>query len=150
MIDTHPFTKALAALIADATGKPVGEGRRPDGSGLSHYYILYFITRTTSGAPFSDLNEDAELTYQVTAVSGPDPSDPDSYGTQDQLQWLDDHARRAILERNPVTRQWLNDLSVSGCRVTGRAAAGEAGETPDATDAIMSSAQRFTFTVTSP
>ncbi|MCX4885863.1 hypothetical protein [Streptomyces sp. NBC_00847] len=149
MIDTHPFTTALAALLATASGRPVGEGRRPDGD-PSSYYILYFITRTTDGAPFSDLNEDAELTYQVSAVSGPDPDDPDSYGTQDQLQWLDDKARRAILERDPNTRRWINALTVAGCRVTGRRAAGEAGETPDPSDAIMSSAQRFTFTVTSP
>jgi len=149
VIDTHPFTKALAAMLADATGKAVGEGRRPDGTGLSHYYILYFITRTSSGAPFSDLNEDADLTYQITSVSGPDPDDPDSYGTQDQLQWLDDKARRAVLERDPATGGWINDLTVTGIKVMSRAHAGEAGETPDATDAIMSSAQRFTFTVTS-
>ncbi|MCI3279091.1 hypothetical protein [Streptomyces cylindrosporus] len=149
MIDKRPFTKALAALIAAATGKQVGEGRRPDGAGLSHYYILYALPGTFSGAPISDLTEDATLTYQVTSVSGPDPADPDSYGTQDQLQWLDDKARRAILERNPVTGKWLNPLAAPGIKVMSRQHAGEAGETPDATDAIMSSAQRFTFQVTS-
>lgn len=149
MIDTHPFTKALAALLAEVTGKPVGEGRRPDAGDLSHYYILYFITRTSDGAPFSDLNEDATLTYQITSVSGPDLDDPDSYGTQDQLEWLDDKARRTLLERNTVTGKWLNDLTAPGIKVIARAHAGEAGETPDASDAIMSSAQRFTFTVTS-
>jgi hypothetical protein len=151
VIDTLDVTKALVALLQSATGKPVGEGRRPDGADdLSHYYILYFITRSTDGAAFSDLNEDADITYQVTSVSGPDPNEPDSYGTQSQIQWMDDKARRAILGRDPNTRRWLYDLAVPGCRVTARRSAGEAGETPDATDAIMSSAPRFTFCVTSP
>lgn len=149
MIDTRPFTKAFVAMLATVTGKKVGEGRRPDDVGLSHYYIVYFITRTSDGAPVTDLNEDATLTYQITSVSGPDPTDPDSYGTQDQLQWLDDKARRAVLERNPTTGRWLNDLTAPGIKVMARAHAGEAGETPDPSDAIMSSAQRFTFTVTS-
>ena len=151
MIDTRLVTNALITLLAAATGQPVGKGKRPDGmTDPSHYYIVYFITRTTTGAPFSDLNEDAELTYQVTSVSGPDPTDPDSYGTQDQLEWMDDKARRAVLGRDPATRAWLHDMEIAGARVTGRRAAGEAGETPDAADAIMSSAQRFTLTVTSP
>jgi hypothetical protein len=113
------------------------------------HYIVYFITRTTDGAPFSDLNEDAELTYQITAVSGPDPDDPDSYGTQDQLQWMDDKARRSVLGRDPGTQGWLHEMTVPGAKVIGRRPAGEAGETPDATDAIMSSVQRFTFDLTS-
>lgn len=150
MIDTGPVTKSLVALLATATGKPVGEGTRPqEMDDPSHYYIVYFITRTSDGAPYTDLNEDATLTYQITSVSGGDPDDADSYGTQDQLQWLDDHARRAILERTPSTGRWLHDMTIPGVKVIGRAHAGEAGETPDATDAIMSSAQRFTFTVTS-
>lgn len=148
MIDTHPVTKALVALLEEDTGRSVGEGSKPEGD-PSHYYIVYFITRTTSGAPFSDLNEDAELTYQITSVSGPEPDDPDSYGTQDQTQWMDDKARRAVLGRDPSTRQWINPLSIPGGRVIARREAGGAGETPDATDAIMSSAPRFTFTVTS-
>lgn len=151
MIDTRTVTNGLIALLAAATGKPVGPGRRPDAmEDPSHYYIVYFITRTTTGAPFADLNEDAELTYQVTSVSGPDPDDADSYGTQDQLQWLDDTARRAVLGRDPATGLWLHEMTVPGARVTGRRPAGEAGETPDASDAIMSSAQRFTLTVSSP
>ena len=151
MIDTRPVTDALVALLTAASGKPVGKGTRPDGAdSLSHYYIVYFITRTTTGAPFTDLNEDAELTYQVTSVSGPDPATPGSFGTQSQLQWLDDTARRAILERDPFTRAWTHPMTIPGARVTGRRPAGEQGESPDAADAIMSSAQRFTISVSSP
>lgn len=148
MIDTRTFTDALTAMLAAATGQPVGKGRRPDGN-PSHYYIVHFITRSDDGAPFTDDNEDAELTYQIDSVSGPDPQDPDSYGTQDQVHWMDDKARKAILARNPVTRAWLHDLTIPDGKVIGRRAAGGAGETPDASDAIMSSAPRFTFSVTS-
>jgi hypothetical protein len=151
VIDTRTVTDSLTELLATATEQAVGKGRRPDNAArLAHYYIVYFITRTTTGAPFSDLNEDAELTYQVTSVSGPDPDDPTSFGTQNQLQWLDDAARRAVLGRNPATGAWLHPMTIPGARVTGRRAAGEQGESPDPGDAIMSSAQRFTFTVSSP
>jgi len=148
MIDTRTFTDALIAMLAQATGKPVGEGRRPDGN-PSHYYIVHFITRTTYGAPYSDDNEDAELIYQIGSVSGPDPETPDSYGTQSQVQWLDDRARAAILARDPVTRAWRNPLPLPDGKVIARRESAGAGETPDASDAIMSSAQRFAFTATS-
>ncbi|MER6249381.1 hypothetical protein [Streptomyces griseorubiginosus] len=148
MIETRTFTDTLITMLAQATGKPVGEGRRPDGN-PSHYYLVRFITRTDDGAPYTDDNEDAVLTYQIDSVSGPDPETPDSYGTQGQVQWMDDKARNAILARNPATRAWLHDLPLPDGKVIGRRSAGGAGEEPDASDAIMSSAQRFAFTATS-
>lgn len=148
MIKTRPFTSAVAELLATASGKPVGKGRRPDGS-PTHYYILWRIDRNTGGAPFSDLNEDATLIYQITSVSAPDPQDPDSYGTQDQLEWMEDKAREAILGRDPATGEWLHALSVPGVKVMARMADIEAGGTPDPTDGIMSSASRFRFDLTS-
>lgn len=148
MIDSRAFTKALAAALAAGTEKPVGRGRRPDGN-PDHYYILYRVGRVTGGAYFTDLNEDATLTYQVMCVSARDVDLPDSFGTQDQLEWLEDKARQVILGRNPVTRAWLHDISVPGIRVLARRADVEAGGTPDATDGIMSSASRFAFDLSS-
>lgn len=148
MIKTRVFTNALAAMLAAGSGKPVGKGRRPDGNPAS-YYILWRVDRNTDGAPYTDLNEDATLVYQVTAVSGPDPSDPDSYGTQDQLEWLEDKAREVILGRDPATRRWLHELNPPGIRVIARRPDIEVGGTPDPTDGIMSSASRFAFQVNS-
>lgn len=148
MIDSRVFTKALAAALAAGTGKPVGRGRRPDGN-PDHYYILYRVDRDTGGAYFTDLNEDATLTYQVTCVSAKNVGLPDSFGTQDQLEWLEDKAREVILGRHPVTRVWLHDISVPGIRVLARRADVEAGGTPDPTDGIMSSASRFAFDLSS-
>lgn len=148
MIKTRLVTNALVTLLATGTGKPVGEGVIPDGN-PTEYYILHFIDRQTSGAPFSDLNEDCSLIYQVNCISARDLAAPDSHGTQDQMEWLADTAREVLLGRNPVTRAWLHALAVSGARVIGRAAEVEAGGTPDAADGIMSSASRFRFDLTS-
>ncbi|MDX2999139.1 hypothetical protein [Streptomyces scabiei] len=148
MIDSRVFTNALIDLLATASGKEVGRGRHPDGQ-PTHYYIVYRVDRQTTGAPLSDLNEDATLVYQVTCVSGPDPDDPDSYGTQAQLEWLEDTARKIILGRVPGTRQWLHALNPPGIRVMSRRSDVEPGGTPDPTDGIMSSASRFAFDVNS-
>jgi hypothetical protein len=148
VIETRLVTNALKALLAEGSGKPVGEGVKPEGD-PSAYYILHFIDRQTHGAPYADLNEDCTLIYQVDAVSGRDVTDPDSYGTQEQMEWLADKARTVFLGRDPVTRRWLHDLVVPGVRVMGRAPEVEAGGTPGAADGIMSSASRFRFDLTS-
>lgn len=148
MIKTRLVTNALVQLLAQASGKPVGEGVIPAGD-PTEYYILHFIDRQTHGAPFSDLNEDCCLTYQVDCVSGRDLADPDSHGTQDQMEWLCDKAREVFLGRDPVTRAWLHDLVVPGARVIARCPDVEAGGTPDAADGIMVSASRFRFDLTS-
>jgi hypothetical protein len=148
VISTRLFTNALHGLLTTGTGKPVGRGRRPDGN-PADYYILHRIDRITSGAPFTDLNEDATLIYQVTSVSGPDPADPASFGTEDQLEWLEDKARQAILGRDPATGLWLHPLTVPGIKVMSRRPDVEAGGTPDAENGIMSSASRFAFDLTS-
>jgi hypothetical protein len=148
VISTRVFTNALIAMLAAGTGKPVGKGRRPDGS-PSDYYILWRVDRATDGAPYTDLNEDATLIYQVTSVSAPDPQDPDSFGTQSQLEWLEDKAREVILGRSPVTGQWLHDLNPTGMKVIARRPDVEPGGTSDPADGIMSSAIRFAFDLTS-
>ncbi|MFW3477342.1 hypothetical protein [Streptomyces microflavus] len=65
MIERAPVTMAFSALLATATGIPVGRGRKPAGN-HHRYYLLHSITATYSGAPFSDLNEDASFIYQLT------------------------------------------------------------------------------------
>jgi len=148
VIISRVFTNALAAALAAGSGKPVGRGRRPDGN-PDHYYILYRLPRQTDGAYFTDLNEDATITYQVTCVSAQDTGVPGSFGTQDQLEWLEDKAREVILGRDPVTRDWLHDITAPGIRVLARRADVEAGGTSDPTDGIMSSASRFVFDLSS-
>ncbi len=148
MIENRAFSDALLSMLTAATGTPVGDGRRPDGK-PDHYYILYRVDRVTSGAPYSDLNEDATLVYQITSVSAPDLDIPDSFGARNQLEWLEDKARTAVLGRHPVTRRWLYDITAPGIKVMGRRSETEPGGTPDATDGIMSSAIRFAFDLTS-
>ena len=148
MIKSRVFTDTIITALAAGSGKPVGHGRRPDGNPTS-YFILYRVDRQTSGAPFSDLNEDATLIYQVTSVSAPDPEDPNSFGTQSQLEWLEDKAREVFLGRDPVTGQWLHALAPPGMKVIGRRPDAEPGGTADPADGIMSSAIRFAFDLTS-
>ncbi|MGW5529385.1 hypothetical protein [Streptomyces xanthochromogenes] len=147
MIARGAFTTALATLLATASGKPVGRGRTPGGP--PPYYLLTFIDQSVSGAPLADLNEDASLVYQVTCVSGPDPARAGTTGSQEQVDWLADRARAAILGRNPDTGQWVNALTVPGMRVMSRELELEPGESSDPADAIMSSVIRFRFDLTS-
>ncbi|MEV6165683.1 hypothetical protein AB0L71_27985 [Streptomyces sp. NPDC052052] len=148
MIQRLPVTMALSALLASATGLPVGRGRKPEDT-IPPYYLLYAVPAAVSGAPFSDLNEDASFVYQVTSVSGPDPSDPDSHGVADQAEWMADKARTAILGRDPGTGLWLHQLVIPGARVIGRSLDTEPGATNDPSDAIMSYVQRFRLDLTS-
>ncbi|MCX5000989.1 hypothetical protein [Streptomyces longwoodensis] len=148
MIKSRVFTDAYATTLTNVSGKPVGRGRQPDGR-PDAYYILWRVDRQTSGAPFTDLNEDATLIYQVTCISAPDTTDPDSHGAQNQLEWLEDKAREVTLARDPATGLWLHTITAPGIKVMGRRADAEAGGTSDPTDGIMSSALRFAFDLTS-
>lgn len=148
MIERLPLTMALSALLVTATGKPVGRGRQPLGA-VPPYHLLYPLDATTSGAPFSDLNEDATFVYQITSVSGPDPADPDSFGVSDQSEWMGDKVRKGILGRDPATGLWLYPLEVPGVKVVCRELDTEPGATNDPSDAIMSYVQRFRFDLTS-
>ncbi|KIF66289.1 hypothetical protein HY68_36930 [Streptomyces sp. AcH 505] len=113
------------------------------------YSLLYPLEAIASGAPFSDLNEDASFVYQITSVSGPDPTDPDSFGVSDQSEWMADKTRKAILGRDPTTGLWLNQLDIPGAKVVCRELDTEPGATNDPSDAIMSYVQRFRFDLTS-
>lgn len=147
MIARLPVTMALSALLASATGLPVGRGSKPPNV-VPPYFLLYAMPAELSGAPLADEHEDASLVYQVTSVSGPDPSKPDSRGVADQAEWMADKVRDAILGRDPATGLWLRSLAIPGAKVTGRSLDTEPGGSSDPADAIMSYVQRFRLDLT--
>ncbi|PVC80610.1 hypothetical protein DBP19_36340 [Streptomyces sp. CS090A] len=147
MIDRLPVTMALSALLTSATNLPVGRGSKPP-TAPPPYFLLYAMPATLSGAPLADEHEDASFVYQVTSVSGPDPTKPDSRGVADQAEWMADKVRKAFLGRDPVTGLWLRPLTIPGAKVIARSLDAEAGGTNDPADAIMSYVQRFRFDLT--
>lgn len=147
MIARMPVTLAASTLLATATGFPVGRGRKPKDTNPP-YYLLYSITTDLSGPELADLNEDLTVIYQVTAVSGPDPARPNSYGVADQAEIMADKARAAFLGRDPATGLWLHPLTVAGTKCFGRSLDTEPGATSEPNDAIMNYVQRFRFDLT--
>ncbi|MEU0624977.1 hypothetical protein ABZ329_29470 [Streptomyces rubiginosohelvolus] len=147
MIARRPVTIALAALLASASNRPVGRGKKPPGN-PQHYYILYSLDTTLDGSPLTDENEDLSPVYQVTSVSAPDPKRPDSSGDPDQVEWMADKARETFLGRHPGTGLWLHPIVIAGVSVMGRSLDVEAGGSSDPPDAIMSYVQRFRFDLT--
>jgi hypothetical protein len=69
VIARRPVTNAVVALLATASGLPVGRGKVPAGEPDPPYYIVYAMPLEVSGAPFADENEDASIVYQITSVS---------------------------------------------------------------------------------
>lgn len=148
MIDRLPVTKAVTAMLAAASGKPVGRGAIPLGV-EPPYYLLTVVSTTPSGAPLADESEDLSVVYQVTAVTGPAPSNAGSYAVADQAEWLADRARKAFLARDPDTGQWLHPITVPGARVYARSLDIEPGGSRDDSDAIIDNVQRFRLDLTS-
>ncbi|MFD9721015.1 hypothetical protein [Streptomyces sp. NPDC059076] len=148
MIERLPFTLALASMVENATRWKVGRGRMPVNTDPP-YYLLYSIAATRSGAPFADLNEDADFVYQFTCVSGPDPDRPGSYGIADQTELMADDLNKAILGRDPTTGLWLHPITAPGVTVMSRRSDVEAGGTSEPADAIMGYALRYGFGLTS-
>jgi hypothetical protein len=146
VIDRRKVTTALAALLTSETGKPVGIGVMPLAD--PPYYILYSVDTAVSGAPLADDNEDISLVYQITSVSGPDPTTISSTGSLAQAEWLADKARAAILRRDPATGLWAAALTVAAAKVMCRELETEPGGTSDPTDGIISYVQRFRFDLT--
>ncbi|QBJ94423.1 hypothetical protein D0Z67_29065 (plasmid) [Streptomyces seoulensis] len=144
MISRLAASRAVAALLAEATGLPVGRGHAPNGA-QAPYYLLYSVDTSLSGAPFADLNEDALTVYQVTSVSGPDPTVLSSAGLEDQAEWMADKARQAFLLRDSVTGRWRYPLTVPGYRDMARTLDTEPGGTSDPADGIISYVQRFSI-----
>ncbi|GAA1919827.1 hypothetical protein [Streptantibioticus ferralitis] len=141
-----PVTRALAALIAQATGRPCGVGELPRVRCASGewepasvpYAILDSLPGTFSGPPLWDWQADAAWSYQVTSVGERD----------DQVQWLADRVRHGIVGRNGD--RWAYDLHLAqACVIDRELEHDAAGETSvSAAGAIVSYVQRFTITVT--
>ncbi|MEU0722878.1 hypothetical protein [Streptomyces sp. NPDC006140] len=142
-----PVTRALAALVEKATGRPCGVGELPRVQGTSGewkpaavpYTILDSLPGEFSGPPLWDWHADAVWTYQVTSVGE----------REDQVQWLADRVRAGVVGRSGD--QWTHDLRVPEARVIDRELDHDAGGEPSVSAAgvIVSYVQRFTITVTS-
>lgn len=117
VLPRRKFSKALQAMLAAQTGKPVGLKSIPrvqDPSGptgalvpaIPPYYILYPLNTVTSGPEWATPDADATWTYQVTSVSE----------NGEQLEWLRDNALAAILARvdggflYPVTTPGIHEM----------------------------------------
>ncbi|MDN0193917.1 hypothetical protein [Streptomyces sp. S.PNR 29] len=141
-----PVTRALAALIEKATGRPCGIGELPrvqlesgewEPAGAP-YTVLDSLPGEFSGPPLEDWHADAAWGYQVTSVGE----------REDQVQWLADRVRAGIVGR--ASGRWAYDLHIPQARVIDRELDHEAGGEPSlsAAGAIVSYVQRFTITVT--
>lgn len=151
MIQRRPVTLALRALVESATGQRCGLVSMPMNGDLPvppPYYILTPLPWVVYGAPLADENEDATATYQLTGVSGPVPGVPDSRGGVEQVEWLADKARTAVLGRDSVTGLWLHPLNVPGIKNTGRRLNIEAGATNEPEDATIPYVIRFDLDLT--
>ncbi|MEU7640947.1 hypothetical protein AB0C11_33600 [Streptomyces sp. NPDC039016] len=141
-----PVTRALVALVEQATGRPCGLGELPrvqDDAGEWQpaqvpYAIVDSLPGTFSGPPLWDWQADAAWSYQVTSVGE----------REDQVQWLADYVRHGIVGR--AFGRWAYDLDVTQARVIDRQLEHDAaGQTSvSAAGAIVSYVQRFTITVT--
>lgn len=154
MIERMPVTRLVASVLTVASGGlAVGRGKMPTSEDgvtpvIPPYYLLYALPLALSGAPYADTNEDASLTYQVTSVSGPDPGIPQSAGDDDQVEWMADKARTALLGRDPITGLWLYDIAPAGWKCMCRDLDTEPGADSAPGDGIISYVQRFRFDLT--
>lgn len=148
MIDRRPATNAFVAMLATGSGLPVGRAKAPAGVTAPPYYIVDSIDYLTDGAPLADEHEEADLVYQVTSVSGPDPSKPESAGVLEQVEWMADKARRIVLQRDAATGLWLHPFPLAGYKTRSRSLDIEPGGTNDPADGIISYVQRFRLFLT--
>jgi hypothetical protein len=148
MIQRQMVTKGFGALLATATGKPVGFGKVPINSATGQpypppYTLLYSLDHVSSDGTLADKGAAAVSTYQATFVSGPTPGVPDSTGTLEQVEWLADKARTGVMAR-PASGApgYVNAITIPGVNCFYREAF-DAGGTSDVNDAILTSVIRF-------
>ncbi|MGQ4490080.1 hypothetical protein ACN6LM_000510 [Streptomyces sp. SAS_281] len=140
-----PVTRALAALVENATARPCGIGELPRVEGKSGwepasapYTILDSLPAEFDGPPLWDWHADAKWSYQITSVGE----------RGDQVEWLADRVRAGVVGR--TDDRWAHDLRVPEARVIDRELTYDAGGEPSvsAAGAIVSYVQRVTITVT--
>lgn len=137
-----PLTRALMNVLAAGTGRPCGLGvlpRTADGQPPAFpYLILDSLPGEFSSPSFADWHADATWTYQATSVGE----------RADQVQWLGDRVRAALLDR--TANGWRTDITAPGIRVIDRQLTYDAdGEPVDGSHgSIVTYVQRFTITVT--
>ncbi|MEV8248071.1 hypothetical protein AB0R01_30510 [Streptomyces rochei] len=152
MIQKRLVTDWVETTLAAASGKPVGRGRAPTSGQAPPYYILYSVDTHVFGAPFADRSEDGSFVYQITSVSGPDPTIPQSTADLDQLEWMADKARTTFLARDSATGLWAHPLTVPGVSCLTRGLdvewGGQPGGTSEQEAGIMTYVQRFRFNLT--
>ncbi|MFI1830708.1 hypothetical protein ACH41E_30365 [Streptomyces sp. NPDC020412] len=145
-VPRRPVTRALAALIEEATGRPCGTGALPRVRVGDEwvpapvpYTVLDSLPGVFSGPPLADWHADAAWSYQVTSVGA----------REDQAEWLADRVRAGIVGR--TRGRWTCELALSQGRVIDRELHYDSAGEPSvsAAGAIVSYVQRFTITVTS-
>lgn len=139
-----PMTKALKALIVEATGKPCEIRtipRLPDGTAVEvPFTILHPLWSTYSGPAFYDVHEDVEWNYQASVAA--------SRG--DQIEVFHDKLVRAIVGRDGAGA-YLHALTVEGMSVMSRNMGDEndgGSSDVDTKAGIITHDVRFSITVT--
>lgn len=132
VVARRSWTSALADFLASDTGVPVGRNRAPV-TDDARYYVLWSIPGGgLSGPPLADPHADAALVYQVDSVGVRD----------DQVEWLADLAREAMLERAKAGVVPMPGWGVMGVWPDGAVGA------PDGEGEVLSAAERFVVKVT--
>lgn len=147
MIQRGPVTKAVQALLASLTGKPVGVRTVPidPATGKPYpppYTLLYPLDHSSDDDTLADRHKVAVSDYQATFVSGPREGQADSRGTDEQAQWLADRGRKLVERPTDGSPGYAHPLTIPGVNCWRREAR-EAGGTSDAGDAIITSVIRF-------
>lgn len=85
----HEHTTAVLSALRTGTGRPIGDGVRPDGTSVL-YGVLYHVVGLREGDLSADW--DAAVTYQVSCFA------PDRVGAQ----WLAGECERTLTESPPA------------------------------------------------
>ncbi|MXM62158.1 hypothetical protein GR925_01500 [Streptomyces sp. HUCO-GS316] len=129
----------MQKMLATATGRSCGYGTAPTASSTPTgaaipYNVLYPLGITTSGPPLGDGDADARVLIQITSVAS----------TAEQVEWMADKARAALLTRSGGT--YTNVITIAGCAVIDRELDKEEGIS--VSSGVYSYVQRYVLTVT--